>query len=239
MDTFPDEAAPDPEAEEDRPPVHYSTGRLTRRQAGVVNRWRARLAEDRPLPGEEPVGQAARLILGLDDRPRASCSDVIAAAVRELLAAGPDPLEVARYADVSWQAQRLAGALGRGGDAAPVYPPVSWYLPAGLADAHTELRWQAQQDAAEARQEVHAEAGRRYPQEDQRADRDRWYRDELRRRGIPARAARVPRGTLARMAIDAWARRSPDRVAAAAVDYAAEAHLQPHRARRDMYELRR
>jgi hypothetical protein len=41
------------------------------------------------------------------------------------------------------------------------------------------------------------------------------------------------------MAIGAWARRSPDRVAAAAADYAAEVHMQPHRGRRDMRELRR
>jgi hypothetical protein len=68
---------------------------------------------------------------------------------------------------------------------------VSWYLPAELADAHTELRWRAQQAAAQ-----------------------------------------VPRGTLARVAIDAWTRHSPDRAAVAAVDYAAEAHDQPYRTRR-------
>lgn len=239
MENNPDGAdGPREDQEDARPPVHYSTGRLTRRQAETVNRWRARLAEDKPLPGQEPVSEAARLIMGLDDRPRASCSDVIAAAARELLAAGPDPMEVARYADASWQAQRIAGARGGGGKAAPVYPPVSWYLPAELADTHTELRWRAREAAARARQDVDGEATKRYPQPDQGADRHTWYLRELRARDIPVRGAQVPRGTLARMAIDAWAHRSPDRAVAAAVDYAAEVHQQPHRGRRDMYELR-
>jgi len=43
------------------------------------------------------------LLHGPDDRPQAPCSDVIATAVRELLAAGPDPLALVRYADASWQ----------------------------------------------------------------------------------------------------------------------------------------
>ena len=228
-----------PEEEPDRPPVHYSTGRLTRRQAEVVNAWRARLAEDRPLPGQRKASMEARLILGADDRPRASCSDVIAAAVAELLAAGPDPLALARYADAGWQAARIAAAYGRDSAAAPVYPPVSWYLPAELADEHEELRARAYGMAAAIRQEAAAEAAARYPADSQAADRRGWYLEELRRRDIPARGAQIPRGALARMAIDAWARRSPDRTAAAAVAYAAEAHLQPHRGRRDMYQLRR
>jgi hypothetical protein len=41
------------------------------------------------------------------------------------------------------------------------------------------------------------------------------------------------------MAIDKWARRGPDRVAAAAVAWADEGHDQPHRARRDMRTLTR
>jgi len=39
------------------------------------------------------------LLHGPDDRPQAPCSDVIATAVRELLAAVPDPLAPVRYAD--------------------------------------------------------------------------------------------------------------------------------------------
>jgi hypothetical protein len=122
-------ARPGGAGEERRPPVHYSTGRLTGRQAGVVNRWRARLAEDRPLPGAERVSMAARLILRADNRPKASCSDAVAAAVAELLAAGLDPLAVARYAEESWLAHRAAADGRRDTVAAPVYPGVSWYLP--------------------------------------------------------------------------------------------------------------
>jgi hypothetical protein len=220
--------------------VHYSTGRLTRRQAETVNRWRARLAEDRPLPGEERVSAAAR-ILGLDDRPRASCSDCVAAAVVALLAAGPDPMALARYAEASWRAQRAAADGGRDAAAAPVYPPVSWYLPAELADTHAGLRDRAWQAAAQARQEVATEAERRYPGKDQAAATARalWYLGELARRDIPRRAARVPRGVLARMAIDAWASHTPDEVCARAVDHAAQWHEQPHRGRRDMHELQR
>jgi hypothetical protein len=68
------------------------------------------------------------LLHGPDDRPQASCSDVIATAVRELLAAGPDPLALVRYADASWQVQQAATSYGRNSAAAPVYPPTGWYL---------------------------------------------------------------------------------------------------------------
>jgi hypothetical protein len=46
------------------------------------------------------------LLHGPDDRPQASCSDVIATAVRELLAAGPDPLALVRYADAAGDEDR-------------------------------------------------------------------------------------------------------------------------------------
>jgi hypothetical protein len=226
------------EAPEDRPPVFCSTGRLTRHQAGIVNRWRARLATDRPLPGTEPVSRAARM-LGLDDRPRASCSDCIAAAVAALLAAGPDPMALARCAEASWQAQRDAATGGRDAAAAPVYPGAGWYLPAELADVHTGLRDRAWQAAMQARHQVADDAQQRYPGKDQATSRALWYQSELARRGIPRRAARVPRGVIARMAIDAWASHTPDEVCAAAVAHAAEWHAQPHRARRDMLKLQR
>jgi hypothetical protein len=64
------------------------------------------------------------LLHGPDDRPQASCSDVIATAVRELLAAGPDPLALVRYADASWQVQQATTSYGRNPAAAPVYPPI-------------------------------------------------------------------------------------------------------------------
>jgi hypothetical protein len=56
MDSF----AAEPERLEDEeleglPAVNYSTGRLTAAQVAVVDRWRARLLEDRPLPGQRRV----------------------------------------------------------------------------------------------------------------------------------------------------------------------------------------
>lgn len=224
---------------EDRPPVHYSTGRLTRAQMQAVNAWRARLRKDRPLPGEERTGRQGRM-LGCDDRPRASCSDVIAAAVTELLARGPEPMTVARHADATWKALKaIADGGGRDSAAAPAYPPVSWYLPADLADQHDELRQRAWDTAARERAAVRAEALKRYPRRNDAVARAMWYYSELAARGIPARGALIPGGTVARTAIDAWARRSVDQVCAAAVDYAAQWHQQPHRGRRDMRQLQR
>src|ERR1017187_7670420 len=46
--------------DKDPAPVHYSTGRLTRGQAALVNTWRAPLPLDRPLPGPPAVGAVAR-----------------------------------------------------------------------------------------------------------------------------------------------------------------------------------
>jgi len=65
-----------------------------------------------------------------------------------------------------------------------------------------------------------------------------WFSAQLTHRGLPARVRQVPRGALARMAIDHWARRPVDQVAADAVAYAADTHRQVHRARRDMRRLR-
>jgi hypothetical protein len=129
--------------DEDPAPVHYSTGRLTRGQAALVNTWRARLLLDRPLPGRRPVGEVARL-LGLDNRPPASCSDIIAAAVTDLLRQGSDELGLARYAHAGWQAQQAAarrnGYNGSDDDKAPLYPPVSFYLGGALATQYEALR---------------------------------------------------------------------------------------------------
>ena len=229
------------------PPVHYSTGRLTKRQAQAVNAWRARLAEDRPLPGQEPVPPGMKA-LGIDNRPKASCSDAVAAAAAAVLAAVPDPLDMARYADASWRAHRAAGDPGRrDGAAAPVYPPVSWYLPAELAGQWEELRFQARAAAERARQQVAAEAAERYPETGPdrlpvpgwKDNRRRWYLEQLAARDIPLRGAQIPRGVLARRGIDAWARRSADTVCAAAAGHAKEWHEQPHRGRRDMHTLAR
>ncbi len=51
-------------------------------------------------------------------------------------------------------------------------------------------------------------------------------------------ASRYGPGWMACLAIDTWARRSVDQVAAEAVAYAADTHRQVHRARRDMRQLR-
>jgi hypothetical protein len=210
--------------------VHYSTGRLTPGQAAVVDRWRARLLLDRPLPGKDRVSPAARM-LGFDDRPRASCSDAIAAAVADLLRrGGVSGLDLVRYAE----AGRLAVERKRAD--APVCQPVSYYLPSDVADQAEELRAQAHREVAEAREEIRAEARRKYP--DDQLSQAFHMLGELATRGLPAKQRQVPRGAIARLAVDRWADRSPDEVAAAAVDYASEVHLQAHRARRDMRQLR-
>ena len=62
---------------------------------------------------------------------------------------------------------------------------------------------------------------------------------ELTGRPGPYYTRQIPRGAPARTATDKWARRGPDRAAAAAVAWADEAHDQPHRARRDIPTLTR
>jgi hypothetical protein len=224
------------EPEEPTPPVHCSTGRLTRVQAETVNRWRARLMQDRPLPGQRRAGEALRL-LGIDDRPRASCSDAIAAAVAELLAEDPpDEAAVMRYTVATRLAQKLNSD---GGADAPRWPPVSFYLAGELADAAASLRERAWSWCVQVHDQLHAEAAEKFPSPAQAPERREWVRRQLTELGVPERLYRVPAGTLARMAIDRWRRRAVDRVAAAAVKYAEDAHEQPHRARRDMHHLRR
>lgn len=220
------------------PAVHYSTGRLTRVQAATVNAWRARLRLDKPMSGQPLAGPAARM-LGGSDRPRASCSDAVAAAVADLLLRRlPEPLELARYAYASMQAAQTAD---RGADAdAPLYPPVSWYLPAWLSASAEQLRASAWDAARRARDEAEADADQLYPGTTQAAAMARYLHviADLARVGLPF-SRQVPRGAIARMAIDLWAPRHPDDVAADAVAYAGETHQQPHRARRDMRTLAR
>lgn len=220
-------------------PAHYSTGRLTGAQAEAVNRWRARLQLDKPVPGARRKADMLRLI-GIDNRPAASCSDAIAAAVVELLTQQPpDELDLARYADRIRQAARRAAQAGPDADDRnlPRYPPVSFYLPAKWAAVFDDLRDRAYRRVIRIHVELEAEAERQLPDAG-RAERLRWVRRELHARDIP-QPHTIPAGAIARMAIDRWARRGADRVAAAAVAYAAEHHRQPHRARRDMHRLRR
>jgi hypothetical protein len=236
----PEEDAPDEEEGEPRGPVHCSTGRLTRAQAQAVDRWRTRLREDRPLPGQEGVGEAARLA-GATDHPRASTSDAIAAAVFHLLTASPpSPLELAGYAYRAIRAQ-WDDSHGRPHPGAPVCPPVSYYLPARLAAQAEELRARACLDAARKLvRELPLEAAARYPGESDQAAlrRASWIDDETDRLGLYY-TRQLPRGAVARLAVDHWAARSPDDVAAAAVDWCQRVHLQWHRARSDMVTLTR
>jgi hypothetical protein len=231
MDTFEDEQdALGPGAEPEPAFAHYSTGRLTPTQAAVVDLWRARLLEDRPLPGQRPVGQMLRLT-GIDNRPRASCSDVIAAAVRDLLQREPPTgLDLARYAEVG----RLATV--RGGPGASVCQPTSFYLPRDLAERAENLRVRAIHEVIEARHELHQEAQEQFPGDEHQQT--AWFSAQLTSRGLPARVRQVARGVIARMAIDQWARWPVDQVAAEAVAYATNTHRQVHRARRDMRQLR-
>jgi hypothetical protein len=218
--------------EEPAPPAHFSTGRLTRGQADLIGAWRARLLEDRPPPGQKPVSPAARMA-GANDRPRASCSDVIAAAAAELLARPPGGLELARYADTARRAASDAGKNGRDGPDAPACPPVSFYLPGEFAADYEQLHAAAEREVYEAYRELEAEASRRPG-----ADREQWLAEQIAAARLP-RPRAIPRGTAARIAIDRWARRPADRATADAVAFAREWHEQPHRARRDMYRLRK
>lgn len=223
---------------QDGPPSHFSTGRLTRAQAATVNAWRTRLRLARPLPGHPPAGTSARMARG-DDLPRASCSDAVAAAVADLLLRQPpEPLELACYAYASMQAARLPG---RGeSDEAQLYPPVSWYLPQWLTASAEQLRTGALNAALQVHDEAETEAARLYPGMTRAMAVARYLHKAavVARAGLPF-TRQVPRGAIARMAIDLWAPRHPDDVAAAAVAYAAEVHQQPHRARRDMRTLAR
>lgn len=229
-------------ADDDReePPRHYSTGRLTGAQAAVVNTWRDRLLEDRPLPGDRPTRTSPLMrLVGFDDRPRASCSDVIAAAVVDLLAKAPDELDIARYGETTSLAHKTAAERHLDDAQAPRFPPVSFYLPADIADRFDEIRRRTSHHIAQELHELREEAKRRFPRPAQAQDRANWYARERHRLGLPARARRIPAGVLARMAIDRWRRRSVDKVVTDAVAYAKAVHVQPHRARQDMHQLRR
>jgi len=237
----------DGEEEAPRPPVHYSTGRLTRAQAAAVDRWRARLREDRPLPGQDRVSAVARM-LGSSDHPRASTSDAVAAAIADMLARPPEPLEVVGYAYAAIRQQWLAGQ-GRGdASRAPVHPPVSYYLPAALADQADQLVRDAAGAAWDKLLEITKEAARLHPgDEPEQAElRAVYISEELdhyrlyyvgQRKGTRLRS--VPAGALARMAIDRWAQRDTDWVIGNAVSWCQGEHDQWHRAWATMQKLAR
>lgn len=231
MDTFSDAGArpvpddpehavtADPEGEsEDAAPRHYSTGKLTAAQAGLVDRWRHQLTVPDPR-WRTP-----------DQRPPASSSDCIAAAVLDLLdLAAPDHLTLIRYA--ARIRDTLARERGRGFPAASV---ASFYLPAAYAARADNLLAAAYDSHAalldRARDQVRAEL----PGRDQAIARALRLAALTAEQNIPARIYKLPAGTLARLAIDRWARRAPATVVAAAVAHGARHHRQLHRARRDM-----
>jgi hypothetical protein len=233
MGTLPE----DGEAEARRP-VHCSTGRLTRAQARAVDAWRARLLEDRALPGQAPAGEAARLS-GSTDHPRASTSDAVAAAVANLLRRPPAPLDLAGYAYRAILAQ-WEDSHGTPRPGAAVCPPASYYLPAVLADQAGRHLALARAAATEKLRALRLEARSRYPGSTDRAaqQRSRYIARQVSDLGLHY-SRQLPRGTLARLAIDQWAGRSPDDVAAEAVAWCQDHHVQWHRARRDMIKLGR
>jgi hypothetical protein len=246
VDTVTEQADPggenDPaEDEAERPPRHYKTGNMTEAQAAAVTAWRARLRQDKALPGQDRAGDAARLAEGASDHPRASTSDVIAAAVSEMLrrkSTRPKPLDLAAYAYNTMIAARAASW-----DIAPPAPPadhpaVSWYAPPELADQVEELLAAACTAAADKEKNLPAEAAERYPAgvdvEERRA---RYVFAVATRYGLRYAGRPVPPGAVARMAIDRWAGRDVDQVIAAGVAWSREHHQQWHRARRDMRPL--
>lgn len=209
---------------------HVSTGRLTERQSETIERWRERLLEQRPLPGQTRVDVAGAVMYGLDNRPRASHSDAIAAAVDELLRRPPSGSQVARYA-ISMR--KLLD---------PHSQPVSFYLVDERIDVYRGVLERAEEWSAR----IHAEARQAAEDAHREADNDAAREaagmvseGRLLREGLALRDYRLAAGTVARMAIDAWAERDVDEVAVAAGRYAEHAHDQRHRARRDIRQPRR
>lgn len=185
---------------------HCSTGKLTIAQSRIVNAWRRQLT----VPDR-------RRWHTLNHHPPASSSDCIAAAVVDLLDhAEPDHLTLIR------SGARIRDQLElERGQAFPLTSAVSFYLPAVYVTRVDELLLGAQQHHADLLRSARSRISAESP----------TLPDE---RNIPDRAYKLPVGTLARMSIDRWARRSPTTVVAAAVRHGDHHHLQQHRARRDM-----
>ncbi|MEV6071985.1 hypothetical protein AB0L82_36055 [Nocardia sp. NPDC052001] len=213
--------APDDDAGESEPARaarHYSTGKLTIAQARVVDGWRRQLT----VPD--------RRFSTPNNRPPASSSDCVAAAVVHLLDhAEPEPRELIRYA--ARMRENLALERGRAFPAASV---VSFYLPAPYALRLDAMLTAAQDHHAElldqARDRVHTEL----PGRENATARGLRMMSAVAELGIPHKAYILPAGTLARLAIDRWARKSPATVVAAAVAHGSAHHEQMHRARHDM-----
>ncbi|WP_216915237.1 hypothetical protein [Nocardia noduli] len=197
------------DSDEGGPARHYSTGKLTRAQARIVDSWRGELARS---------------------RPRASASDCIAAAVIDLLdRAEPDHLALIRYADRV--RERLAAERAQAFPSASV---VSFYLPADYAARLDTLLDDAQTHHADlldrAREQVNAEL----PDRKDRVARAMRMMSTVAAMNIPFKVYKLPAGTLARLAIERWSRRSPTTVVNSAVGHSEYHHEQLHRTRRDL-----
>lgn len=215
-----------------------STGRLTAAQNDRVKAWGERLREDRPLPGHEPKGPMLRALPGMDDRPPVSLSDIIGAAVADLLAGGVDELAVASYAATYRRA-------GRGPERGKRADPVLFVLRGTLADRVGELAGLAEYAARALWRDLRAEAVATIPADQPHADADR---DSFLLQGLVDRRVSwtvykdarqheapyvVPLGAVARMAIDKWSRRGPDRVAVDGYRFGQATHPRQHRLRHD------
>ena len=189
-----------PEEEAASLPIKRSTGRLTRVQAEALNTWRRRLLEEKPLRGHAPWS----------GRPKASTSDLLAAAVEELLRVAPPDPGALWAAAQSHRASATAARTVRpdlAGERDPVYPSCTVYLAGELGQTCLDLCTAATAHAWEL-----FEAG------------------ELERQ-----PRRVEVADVVRLAVDRWVRGrlTPDGAARRAVAFAENYHDQPHRVHRD------
>ncbi|MGF0320642.1 hypothetical protein [Nocardia fluminea] len=187
---------------------HCSTGKLTSNQRRIVNAWRRQLLES-DMKWHTP-----------NHRPPASSSDCIAAAVLDLLKnAEPDHLTLIRYAT------RIRDQLEEERTQQfPMSSAVSFYLPPAHADRAESLLLAARTHHVELLHQARSAAS---------AERART-KSTIGALSIPGKVYQLPIGTLARMGIERWARRSPTTVVADAVRHGDLHHAQQHRARRDM-----
>lgn len=221
--------------------VVLSTSYLTDDQAAAVTRWIDRMRTDRPLPGVEAKGPMLRMI-GIDDRPPCSLSDVIGAAVADLLNPTDrrrrrlDLLDIAKAAEVArLHARNKSAARGS-------HRP-AWITLRGALAVQVKRTPKAAAEWLDAqRRELYDQAAERWPREDQTAQRQTYVFQQMAERGIPlglytrpwgGHARNVPAATIPRMGIDLWARRDVDRVLLAAIEFAEETHEQRHRLRYD------
>ncbi|WP_043637297.1 hypothetical protein [Nonomuraea candida] len=214
--------------------IHYTTGNLTDSQAATLNRWRDRLAEDRPLPGARHKGGLLREFFNLDDRPPCSLSDVIATAVIRYMRRPPEPLDVARYAHASRQAQIDIGRFGAR-ENSPVHKKVSFYLPEDVATRWENLRKATGPAVVEFVKALRAQVEEEFPGPERQRERGMAFWMRLTASGLPEHPPRIPGGVIARMAIDKHARRDVEKMILEAAVYAEEVHVQPHRTRRDVH----